>query len=222
MCRNLARISSSVGRACISRKLRPEPGLLDLLQKAAGHPSVNIAAIGLEVLVEAARNGFLSPEGFLPSLQRRAIIPHQISPNGMLSLSAYDVCGASFHEFMSFREHLLVDALLLCWGANVLTYLDSCAAAVEEFCTEQPTSELSLQLEAAIFCIETVAASSLDLGVPCPYSDHFKRCIVALRSLPTVLTSNPLTMSRFFLLLGKVRFVRSLASELCHVLTIML
>jgi len=179
--------------------------MIELLYKAAAHPFVNVSALALDALCKAGERGYSAVESFLPILQRRAIIPHYVLPKGSLSLSAYEICGVAFHDFEVFRESVLTKALLLCWKTNGVDYMESCTAAVEEFCSERPSAEMTMQLEAALFCIEAMAGEMQLSNVPASNSEQLKRCSAALGAKPQVLMSNPLTLSRMCRVLGQVR-----------------
>lgn len=178
--------------------------MIELLYKAAAHPFVNISALALDALCQAGQKGYSPAEALLPILQRRAIIPHFVTPSGSLSVSAYDLCGVAYHDFEIFRESILTKALSLCWRLNAVDYMESCTAAVEEFCSERPSVELTLQLEAALFCIEAVAGEMQVGQTAASYSEQLGRCLAALGAKPQVLMSNPLTLSRMCSLLGKL------------------
>jgi hypothetical protein len=206
VCRNLARIASSV---CLTRLSHGtvtmvDTGMINLLQKIAAHPSVNISGLSLEALARLTQKGNLHSHELLPILQRRAIIPHHFQL-GVLSLSAEDLCGVCFHEFENFRNTVLKEALLACWKQDGRHYMDSCTSAVVEFCSDRPSVELSLQLEAALFCIESVAVDVLDSVGPFPHGDQLKTCTDALKTKPPSLISNPVTLARMCKLIRKYR-----------------
>jgi len=122
VCRNLARIGSSIASGCIkgspgnsneAGSLSMGRGLQTLLMQAASHPSVNVCGIAIDVLKRflPTENGL---EGqLLPILQRRAITPYHVS-NGVLSLEASDVYGVDYIEFENFRSTVLTSALIGC------------------------------------------------------------------------------------------------------------
>lgn len=203
VCRNLVRMASAICLTCLSPSsegdgifAKPDTGMIELLQRGAAHPLVNVSAIALEALSPATRKGYSGADGLLPVLQRRAIIPHYIQQGGDLSLSAYDLCGVTFHEFDNFRSVVLTEALRVCWEIDGLRYMDSCTAAVEEFCSAPPSPELSLQLEAALFCMDVVLLNVLDTPKPIRHSKQLHQCFVSLQRRPMALFSNPLTLSR--------------------------
>ena len=208
VCRNLARIAASVCSARVQAGISAEArerghGSVDLLIKAAAHPSVNISGIALLSLSEMV---ICVPElgrDLLPLLQRRAIVPHHFS-SGMISLSASDLCGVNYHDFEAFRGSVLVDVLKACFRTTAETFMDSCASAVEEFCAENSSIEVSLHLEAAIFCIESVADDVMTIGKG-HFGSQLNRCFAALATRPSSLTSNPLTLARVCTLVGQVR-----------------
>lgn len=210
VCRNLARIAATVCATCLQCSTdrfasRLDPGVIQLLLKAAGHVSVHISAIALSALVDAAKNGLVSAEVFLPLLQQRAIAPHLVAGDGKASLVAFDLCGVAFDEFESVRYTILTEALRWCWQSNRNNYLDSCTSAIEEFCGSRPTVEISFQLEAALFCIETVAEDVTASGDTNDQSNQLRRCATCLKTMPEVLMSNPLTSFRACRLIHKVR-----------------
>jgi len=211
VCRNLTRITAAVCMKCLKDSangfaVKPDPGMVELLYKAASHPSVNISAIALDVLCELGSKGYTGTEAMLPVLQRKAIIPHHVLPSGYLSLAAYETSGVTFHDFVTYRDTILARFLCLCWRANGIDYMESCTAAVEEFCSDRPSPELSLQLEAALFCIETMADQiQLSQRDSASYSEQLKRCMAAFSSKPKVLMANSLAVSRMCRLLEQVR-----------------
>jgi hypothetical protein len=175
-------------------------GLVSLLQKATANPSLNICSMALDALTAMARNSRLTTHFLLSALQRRAIIPH-LFETGTLSLKATDSCGVALEEFLSFRANCLSEALIACCAADSHKYIDSCTSAVEEFCTETQFVDTSLQLEAALYCLEVVAN---DLEVSSYHHDHFLRLLRALQTNSPSLLSNPITLSQMCRVLRKV------------------
>lgn len=211
VCRNLARIAASICKVCASdpqngMAVNPDHGIIELLLKAAGYPIVHVSAIALDGLLGASRRGYASAVALLPILQRRAIIPHVVTKSGTLTLTAYELCGVTYQEFITFRDGVLTEFLHLCWQMDPDNFMDSCAAAVEEFCSAKTLSpELSLQLEAALFCVEAITRLSRS-EVANPRSLQLKRIVSSIGSKPAVIFSNPLTLSRTCSLLQPVRF----------------
>jgi hypothetical protein len=217
VCRNLARIAASVCNVCVDQgngiSVNPDPGIVDLLYKAASHPFVHISAIALGSLLDATRRGYALASSLLPVLQRRAIVPHIIMPTGHLSLTADELCGVTFQEFESFRGGVLTEILLLCWRIDPQNFMDSCTAAVEEFCyAEHISSELTLQLEAALFCVEVVSREVTSSGSTVPHPEQFKRIVSAIGARPAVIFSNPLTLCRMCIVIQQVRNLRPVIS----------
>jgi hypothetical protein len=160
-------------------------GCLDFLGKCCGpqQPSVTICAMVLPIVTPLLRTEVGLAVQWLPLLQRRAIIPHQIrvidEEEGQLKQtsfslsSAYETSGMDYHEFVhQFRTTVLKDALLGCYHSHSDYYLASCTAAVEEFCDDRssttavadPTSSserTALHLEAALYCMSEVADQRL-------------------------------------------------------------
>jgi len=221
LCRNLTRIAAAVGSAAMLALMSGEikgggTGILDLLMKAAAHPSVNICGIALNVLSQFVplEPGF--PLRLLPVLQHRAIIPH-IVVGGVPTILAADLCGVDFHEFESFRENTLTEALQACFRQNAKYYMDSCTSAIEEFCSAEGTVEVSFQLEAALFCVgavslEVVASKKNEMcsedvaasdGI---HDSQLLRCTNALGKKPVCITANPLTLAQLN------RFLRQVGS----------
>lgn len=185
-------------------------GVVQLMHKASGHPSVHISALSLVALSQAVRRGFAQACDMLPILQRRAIIPHRYV-GGILSLTLEDVWSVSFVEFFNFRNDVLAEALRICWEIDGRTYIDSCLSAVEEFCCQQPSEDLSLQLEAALFCMEVVAEkvsseqfSRDERSSLFSVADRIDRCTSFLALRPVTLTCNPLTTARMCKMIRKV------------------
>ena len=195
VCRLLTCISSQVCSTwlLICPNTAADRGLVDLLHSAAGHASINITSMGLTTLTELSQKSRLDLQFLLPTLQRRAIFPHQFE-NELLSLSC-------FHEFDDFRNTVLVEALVACYNKNSNLYMESCISAVEEFCSENSTTDFALQLEAALFCIESATADTLKEDL----EPHIGRLTVALNAKAPSLISNPLTLVRMCRTLKMVR-----------------
>lgn len=154
-------------------------GLLELLSKCASHPSVSICAIVLPVVTPILKMEVGLATEWLPTLQRRAIIPHHPKSTSLLSssnsasktsdieysplLNASDISFVEFEEFMDrFRDTVLADALNACYSVHSEYYLASCTAAIEEFCTgDVATEQTSFHLEAALFCLSVVSEQVL-------------------------------------------------------------
>ena len=193
---------------------KPEPGAVLLLLKAAEHPSVNICATSLNVLNRILPAMPSLANELLPILQQRAITPHCIK-NGQLTLDAHEVCGVNFEEFKSFRTTVLADVLVSCWKAYGKNFMDSCAAAVEEFCSVSSQNGVSLQLEAALFCIETVSEDALTSQHSFPHHEQMKKLLSALSLKSPSLMVNHLTREQMCRCLRKVRD-RLFASLHCY------
>jgi hypothetical protein len=187
---------------------RSGPGLVELLLMAVAHPSVNICGISTEVLSIWIPLELGLSHQLLPTLQRRAITPHHFV-NGVPCLAASDICGVNHDEFQNFRETILADALIACWKDNRDNFMASCTSAIEEFCSSTAAAQVSFHLEAALFCLASVAEEALatDRGVS-HYSLQLQRCTTALAAKPTSLTSNPLTLAQM------CRFLRKVSCEL--------
>jgi len=212
VCRNLTTIAASVCGTWLDvleqegQVRKPESGAIALLLKAAGHPSINLCAISLQVLNRMISALPSLANELLPTLQRRAITPHSMK-NGRISFDAADVCGVNFVEFKNFRANVLTDALVSCWKAYSNHFMDSCTSAVEEFCSVSSSNGVSLQLEAALFCIEKVADDALNSEHPFPHHEQMKRLLSALSLKPPSLMVNSLTRERMCRFLRKVRSV---------------
>mmetsp|Transcript_21105 Transcript_21105/g.44790 ORF Transcript_21105/g.44790 Transcript_21105/m.44790 type:complete len:1046 (-) Transcript_21105:2179-5316(-) len=157
----------------------PGAGFLELLSKCASHPSVAICGIVLPVITPLLKTEVGLATEWLPTLQRRAIIPHHPKSSIILSsssnistgtdrayiplLNASDICFVEFEEFVDgFRDTVLADALNACYGIHPEYYLASCTAAIEEFCVGDVTTEqTSFHLEAALFCLSVVSEQVL-------------------------------------------------------------
>ena len=211
VCRNLVRIAAALCSAAIKAAAdhghtpKNEPGLIDLIMKGAAHPSVNISGIALSVLAQVVRLDLSLGLQLLPLLQRRAITPHHIIA-GAPYLAASDICGVNFHEFQIFRDTVLTDALAACYEGNSNNYMDSCTSAVEEFCSESASSQVSLHLEAALFCLAAVSdlALSKTHGEVSSHGPQLERCTSALAAKPGSMMSNPLTLAQMCRFLRKV------------------
>lgn len=165
---------------------------------------VDISGIALEVLVKLIVPASGLSHQLLPVLQGRAIAPHQFVNGTTPSIVPKDGTAVDFSEFERFRENLLKDALVACWKAYNSTFMASCTAAVEEFCSPTASIHVSFHLEAAIFCLaavseEVVNASEVN-SIP-----HLEKVIRALSSKPESLFGNPLTLAQACKFLDKVR-----------------
>lgn len=218
----------SVCKACFDSAeaghLQPfASGMVDLLLKAAAHPMVNICGIALEALSGlAAVNQNFSLQ-LLPILQHRAIIPY-IMNGGLPSVDASEVCGVDIHEFDSFRSTILSNALVSCYECSPDYYMNSCTAAVEEFCASPPTVKTSFQLEAALYCLSAVASDSISAGqilmtpsttagngnrdMSDTTKNQLSRCTEKLEKKPVCVTANPLTLAQTCRFLGQVRCLK--------------
>lgn len=207
MCRNLARIAASVCQTCVDIPARTqslEPGAVNLLLKAASHPSISICGIVLPVLCQASSSDSSIVQQLLPVLQRRAIAPHYMK-SGQLMLGG--MSDGDFHTFQQFRDHELADALIACWKVSGDNYMDSCTSAVEEFCLDRSSIEVSLHLEAALYCLEVVAGSAFGSDAQFRYSRQLRRCLMALSRKPQSMVANPLTLAQVCSFLRKVSFL---------------
>jgi hypothetical protein len=225
LCRNLARIASSICDTwvdilllgIIGQTSLPESGAVTLLVKGASHPSVHICAICLQVLTRMIPVLPSLSQELLPVLQRRAIIPHHLN-GGHIKLDVSDLCGVSFHDFQSFRMTVLSEALVACWKECGDHYMDSCTSAVEEFCAVLSPIDVSLQLEAALFCIEQISTVALeDDRRIVSLNDQMKRLLSVFPIKPPSLVSVPLTRERTCCLIRKVSFIKT-----CAVSTVLL
>jgi hypothetical protein len=206
VCRNLARIAASVCQIWLDIPAQEhshplEPGAVSFLLKTASHPSTNICGLTLPVLSQVSSVDPYVAQQLLPVLQRRAIVPHRVE-SGRMSLAG--LSDGDFHTFQQFRDHELTGALLACWKADSDNYMDSCTSAVEEFCSDHASVNVSLHLEAALFCIESVAADEGDSQVHFRHSKQLARCLMALSRKSTSMMANPLTLARMCTFLRKV------------------
>ena len=212
VCRNLTTIAASVCGTWLDiveqngQVREPESGIIILLLKAAGHPSLNICAVSLQVLNRCLPAMPSLANELLPTLQRKAITPHCMK-NGHVSLDGRELSGISFQEFQSFRFNVLADVLVSCWKTYGNHFMDSCTAAVEEFCSVSSSNGVSFQLEAALFCIETIADDALDSQHSFSHHEQMKRLLTALSPKPASLMVNHLTRECMCRFLRKVRNV---------------
>lgn len=212
VCRNLARIASSVCDAWIDiinrsesvQSYSPDGGAVALLLKGANHPYVNICALCLRPLTRLMPLVSTLPLELLPVLQRRAIIPHHLR-GGKIDLDAFDQCGVTIHDFHNFRLDVLSDALFACWAKSNEHYMDSCTSAIEEFCCTTSSIEVSLQAEAALFCIEQIYWDvTEESSEKFPANTVMGRLVKALLTKPPSVMSNALTRETMCRLIRKV------------------
>lgn len=210
LCRNLTTIAASVcgtWQDILDQNgqiHQSDSRSITLLLKAVGHPSVNICGIVLPVLTRMVQRMPSIALDLIPILQRKAIIPHRVT-NAMISLDAVALCDVSYEEFQSFRDNILSNALVACWEASGERFMNSCTAAVEEFCSVSVNTVVYLQLEAALFCIETVADIARDSHNPFPYDTQLDKLMLALAKKPPSVMLNPLSRERMCSFLRKVR-----------------
>jgi hypothetical protein len=206
------------------------PGLLDFLLKAASHPSVYVCAIAIEVLSTLVPLDVGLSHRLLPTLQRRAIAPHQFiekagsssSNSGQPAIpslsTSSDLGGVNMYEFQLFRDTVLKDALVACWKDSGTNFMNSCTSAIEEFCSPHASNAVSFHLEAALFCMAAVAEEAVSVaaataaasgmgGTMFVHSVQLERCTNALANKPASLTENPLTLSQLCQFIKKVRIV---------------
>lgn len=183
--------------------LKNEPGLIDLIMKGAAHPSVNISGIALVVLGDIERLDTSLASQLLPLLQRRAITPHHMISDAPC-LAASDICGVNVNDFHVFRDTVLKGALIACYEGDKENYMESCTSAIEEFCSEGASSQVSLHLEAALFCLASVADDVLAGDEISSHSSKLERCTKALSTKPHSLMMNPLTLAQMCCFIRKV------------------
>ena len=159
VCRCLARMASSVALAAQNfiRAGKMGSGLLDFLLKGASHPSINVCGICLESIPRLIAPGSKFSDRLLPVLQQRAIVPTSLRRGSDFGDAD---CEVDFSNYATFRENLLSVALVACYKNNRGFYMESCAFAINEFCTAQMTPQLPYQLEAALFCLSAVSMDS--------------------------------------------------------------
>jgi len=209
-----------------------ETGMIELLLKAASHPSIIVCGIALESLYTLVTSSSALSMRLLTVLQGRAIVPPSL-----VGMSTPDDCAVDFDEFQRFRAYQLTNVLMACYISNRAYYVESCASAVEEFCASAANPQLPYQLEAALFCLSAVAidaskrallltatpATQIAAAKACA-SEHYDtaamdtnaiaedakrhneqlvRCIRALAKVPTVALSNPLALSQMCHFIGK-------------------
>ena len=239
-CRCLARIASAIALAAQgpikSGKMgRSSDGLLELLLKGAAHSSIHVCGICLEAIPSLIAPGSSYSDRLLPILQQRAIVPAALRGNH--TTTSADEADIDFHEYTSFRENLLSSALSACYKNNRGFYVESCASAIEEFCTAPLTPQLPFQLEAALFCLCAVSmdaskrallvsaspaaqaaaakasaalgqAQTSDIAVDAKkHDDELAKCTLSIANNPAAATSNPLTLAQLCRFIAKVRLV---------------
>lgn len=83
--------------------------------------------------------------------------------------------------------------------------MDSCTSAVEEFCLNSSSEHVSLQLEAALFCVEVIADELNASLKTFPHDSQLKRLLAALSSKPRSLMANHITLETMCRFLKKVK-----------------
>lgn len=210
LCRNLARIAASVCQTWVNtinhsdstKSREPESGAVTILLKGASHPSINICAICLEILTKMISLDSSLSLKLLPVLQRRAIIPHHLK-DGQIELDSTEITTVPISEFQTFRQTILSDALASCWNVDETHYMDSCTSAIEEFCSDSSSIDVSLQTEAALFCIGHVTIENTSQQ-RFPSDVVMNRLVKALITKPPKLMANPLTRESLCRFIRKV------------------
>lgn len=195
------------------------PGILDLLLKAAAHPSTDVSGIALGALTEEVSSETGLVHKLLPILQGRAIAPHcfdgkQVPSLRMENQSEFGV----FDSFDHFRTTSLADCLDACFKAMPEMYMTSCVAAIEEFCQPDASPQVSFHLEAALFCIGIVSEAAVHHDM----TEYLMECTGALARRGPSLDTNPLTLAQACRFIAKVRFWRMHTVQrklFCNVLT---
>ena len=186
-----------------------ESGLLDLLFQAASHPSAHVCGLAVEALTTATAANKGMAARLLPVLQGKAVVP--CGPAG-------DADGVGADDHADFRDRVLADALVACHEVYGASYLESCGVAVEEFCqagADPSSPHLPFQLEAALFCMVTVAerASSKEAEAQV-LRDQLEKIVCALARNSLATTSHPLVTARMCQFIKKVnRFGRCFLSN---------
>lgn len=169
ICHSLSNIASTVATALSpflsSGKFSIDScsSLIEVLALCASHRILHVCSNAITAFSRLTKLNSTLAKRILQILQSRAIIP----PNSVgfsSPLASYDV---DIEEFELFRENVLKDVLLSCYISSRSYYIESCVTAVEEFCTTSALSKqiknnphLSFQLEAALFCLCTVAVDA--------------------------------------------------------------
>ncbi|KAL3802827.1 hypothetical protein HJC23_007604 [Cyclotella cryptica] len=172
-------------------------GLLDLLFKSVLHPSVDICGIALEAFSGIAPSNNEISTRLLPYLQGKAIIPVQLRNDAQ-----------GYEDFVDFRNQFLIDALVACYTGCSAFYLQSCSAAVEEFCQATVSPHLPHQLEAALFCLVAVSDKATNATDKHSLNHHLEKVVAALKRNSFTTTSNPLVMAQM------CRFIKGYALSL--------
>lgn len=198
VCRNLTRMAASVCEACRAVTVQKSavavgPGLLDLLLKSAAHPSVDVSGIALDALAEKVSAEKVMVHKLLPILQGRAIIPHLFRDKGCPSIRVENLPGYDgYDSFQLFRNTSLTDCLKACYSTHPEIYMTSCVAAIEEFCQTDASPQVSFHLEAALFCISTIAEAAIHRDM----TGYLTNCTKALARRGPSLDKNPFTLAQ--------------------------
>lgn len=187
----------------------PETGAIELLMKAAAHPSLTICSLALSSLTQLLALVPALAAELLRVLQRRAIWPHGLQGD-LVVIEGTNVHDESQCDFGMFRETALRDALVACFKAQRSNYLNSCASAVEEFCTKDTSERFILPLEAALYCLEVVAEDVMVRDDPWENDRHMNRLLSVLEPQPTILVGSSI---------GRERLCSFLCSVSCAVIS---
>lgn len=172
VCRCLTRIASTVAIASQSSFRANQlqgtfSGIVDLLLKAAAHPSVLVCGLALEALPLLILPRHSLSENLLPILQQKVVYPlHLLNETAMQNMDL-DHGDTDFQEFNQFREDCVVDTLTKCYLNNPVFYLESCMVALERLCaTNIPSSQSDVyQMEGVLFCLRAVSTDASKIAL---------------------------------------------------------
>ena len=184
VCRCLARTAARV-LAGARGTLRTSPDdLLDLLFKAASHPSIYVSGIAIESLADCAADNPTLATRLLPVLQGKAII----------QTSFLDDVG-SLEDYINFRQRVLAVGFQGCYSGCEGFYLRSCASAIEEFCGASLSPQLPFQLEAALVCMISVSNKAIKTLDKQALVSQLEKMVAALVANDFKTTSHPVVMA---------------------------
>ncbi|EJK67796.1 hypothetical protein THAOC_11125, partial [Thalassiosira oceanica] len=184
VCRCLARTAARV-LVGARGSLRTSPDdLLDLLFKAASHPSIYVSGIAIEALADCAAENPNLATRLLPVLQGKAIIQTPL----------LDDVG-SLEDYINFRQRVLAIGFQGCYSGCEGFYLRSCASAIDEFCSASLSPQLPFQLEAALVCMISVSNKATKTSDKQALVSQLDKMVSALVANDFKTTSHPVVMA---------------------------
>ena len=184
VCRCLARTAARVLVGARGSLQTSPDDLLDLLFKAASHPSIYVSGIAIEALADCTAENQNLATRLLPVLQGKAIIQTPL----------LDDVG-SLEDYINFRQRVLTIGFQGCYAGCEGFYLRSCASAIDEFCGASLSPQLPFQLEAALVCMISVSSKAIKTSDKQALVSQLEKMVSALVANDFKTTSHPVVMA---------------------------